>query len=502
MVKTLLKEDIKKVKEKAEALKSKVAEGSTLCSKDSAEHQKRAFLDKILDIKKYNQNSGLLGDGTMYSGFRIPMQTEDGSENDSNIFLCSDGNICKFTNLSNVKIGGEKLVFRNWLENEDYQITKYGLELFLEGTKIDTAQLYGEIKDFVKEYVDFRDIREYDLLTCWTFHCFYINLIGTTAYVHLIGDTGTGKSQTMKFNKRITPKADYITSPSEATIYRGLARSQNTQFIDEFDKYQKEDKLMMIAILNNGITADGYVPRMAGKQKETRVKFPVFSPKMFAGNFEEFNQTFKSRTIDIWMIATLKKLKDADNMSKADIEKAEQIRNKLYIWALQNKDVVMQLYENRPYDRSSREDQALKPLYPIAKMMNIDKELLSFLKTRQEEKQTDEAVADRKYYLLDLLWKLAKTNKTIILKPVDFVKDWQQSLRDVGWKEEYLPSSKALGKDLKYLGLASGRNRDKKGVEYTLTEIQIVQTIQMKRYTAIFEESDLKYIKDILEVII
>jgi len=291
------------------------------------------------------------------------------------------------------------LVVSEWLKKEhkiNYECVPAEMKLrweledirkYLDGKaeQVNGLDLFNLIKEQYEHYNFYREKNWYAVNTLWDIGTYLHQLFSAYPLKENRGLAGTGKSKSMNVSSYITLNAtDIMTNPSEATLFRETEILRPTKYIDEAEKLFKMTKFGLesdnrVELINASYTRNGSVPRQEKLGKGYVTKwYHVYSPTQLSSINGLYGAT-ESRAIT--QIHT--KSPDIDIRGERDPEddinnpKWKSVRNKCYLWTLQNWKVVYDYYLNFdiPTTLKKRDMQLWKPLLVLAKIID-EKELL------------------------------------------------------------------------------------------------------------------------------
>jgi putative DNA primase/helicase len=139
------------------------------------------------------------------------------------------------------------------------------------------------------------------VLTLWIAHTWFVDALGTTAYLWLTSPLrACGKSSVLDLCELLCRRAWKVSNPSGAAIFRTIEKERPTLLLDEIDTLQGPKLDDLVAILNDGFSANGRVPRCVGDGHDVQT-FSVFSCKAFAGIGTTLPDATRSRCIRLPM---------------------------------------------------------------------------------------------------------------------------------------------------------------------------------------------------------
>ena len=259
-----------------------------------------------------------------------------------------------------------------WIENNGY-IPKI--------ESIETKELFDKINIEFKKYLDLPKEEWYDYLTLWIIGTYVYSFFEAYPMVYLYGLKNTGKTKVMTLCSLIAFNGEMFVGITPATLFRITESDKPSLFLDEIEKMldvKKEGSTDIEAMLNSGYKRGATVPRCEKIRDKQEVKrFNVYCPKMFAHVDGKVSRTLISRCIRIIM----ERAKPKDPRSERWQEKHnpiwQELRNELYIWALNNWKMVLYYYEGnekvkKEIDIDNRAWELWHPILVLSKMVDLN----------------------------------------------------------------------------------------------------------------------------------
>jgi hypothetical protein len=175
----------------------------------------------------------------------------------------------------------------------------------------------------------------------------------------------SGKTTMMKVLERLTPRPWRVITPSEAVVFRKIARDTPTLLLDEYDAIfaQKEHEPLR-AILNAGNEPGTTVPRCVGPKLDL-MDYPIFCPKVLAG-IGRLPRTVDDRAIKL----RLKRKADGEAAMKYRRREAREflspLQERLAAWVEENVEAIAGIYPTLPEGLNDRAEDCWEPLIAIA----------------------------------------------------------------------------------------------------------------------------------------
>ena len=226
--------------------------------------------------------------------------------------------------------------------------TTKAIDCFLHGTaEVHPFALFEEIRDYVKRFIVLQDPRGYSFLALWVMGTYLFRAFRYYPYVHLSGEKRSGKTLLMEILMPISFNGQLSVNSTEAVLFRDIENNAPTWFLDEIEKFRKEDRDRygaVMDILKSGFTKSGSVKRCVGPNKDRVGTFSTYSPKMLAG-INDLEDVLSDRAIQIKMLRKT----EAENVERYTETRElrsfhRKMRNKLYVYGLTYAPALSEIY--------------------------------------------------------------------------------------------------------------------------------------------------------------
>lgn len=337
--------------------------------------------------------------------------------------------------------------------------------------------VFDLIKAQYEKYMFFSNPIWYLLHPLWDLGTYYFMLFNTFPILELTGLQETGKSKHMTLSSCMTLNAtDILINPSEAFLFREVHTKRPTKYIDEAEKLfrfnpatKQQEADLRAELINASYYRHGSVPRYEKQgNKFVCINYQTYSPTVVASIKGLYGATL-SRSIS----HTLSRVPPKNPVGQLDVDISDPafqvVRDKCYVSALQNFQVVRDKYASLDTGLSARANQVWKPVLAIASLVGADvyEKVAAFAREYVErEKQDFLPETSMDFKLLKILKELlgkAEDGKVYI---ADVVKEYKQLNPDKEYKPGFAVSvSIRLGK----LGFRDFRKHGDKGNCFELT---------------------------------
>jgi len=223
-----------------------------------------------------------------------------------------------------------------------------GILEFLNGQrKVNPFELFGEIKNYIRRYVVLKGEQAYAFLTLWTMGTYVFRVFRYYPYVHLNGPKQSGKTLLMEILEPICFNGQLSVNATEAVLFRDVQNNSLTQFLDEVERFKREDRERygaVMDVLKTGFSKSGLVKRCGGKNKDKILSFSTYSPKMFAG-INEIEDVLRDRTIRVRMVRRLQGERVERYVEKRSTQEFQhRVRDDLYNFGLTFGPEIAEVY--------------------------------------------------------------------------------------------------------------------------------------------------------------
>ena len=227
----------------------------------------------------------------------------------------------------------------------DIQSTDNNAINYIMNNKIFSPEIYDDVVKNITDFYYHPSKYEYDVMGAFAIESYIYEMLGRTIYLIFYGKQGTGKTYAIEilrylmFNGYITGKGT-IPSTVRKIHNKGISLCQ-----DEFEKMDKGDTVKFVAVCNSGFNPNKHysIVNMAVKDiTKQDVEFRTFCPKTFTANsLYIFDASFLDRCYIVNSVKAGKPLKDIYQLSQEDVSHLQEIRNKLFIYCINNWEKIL-----------------------------------------------------------------------------------------------------------------------------------------------------------------
>jgi Protein of unknown function (DUF3631) len=170
--------------------------------------------------------------------------------------------------------------------------------------RADGAAILDDTEAAYRRYVAWANEAQPVAAALWTAHSHAIDAADTTPYLDISSpEPESGKTRVLEVIELLGARAWMLVEPSEAAMFRKIARDNPTVLLDEYDALwsgKADGREALRALLNAGYRRGATVPRCIGDGSNTTVEdFPVFGAKALAGLSGKLPRTIATRSIPI-----------------------------------------------------------------------------------------------------------------------------------------------------------------------------------------------------------
>ena len=397
----------------------------------------KTIINPAQDFKDFN--------GSKIAFFTVPVPcrttNSKGIEDEAVKPMCMQSNKCYFF-LTDDELTQRDYLIRGKPQGIERRWSLESIKKFKSaesGEKIDPKALFDRIKKEIQAYIDFRDSRYYDFLALWTMGTYLHRLFRSFPYVFLNALKRCGKTKLLTLEYCLSFNPVFSTSITGSSVFRHIQDNSCTLLMDETDdlRFKENQDNVILPILFSGYKKSGAkAHRTGGKDGDYAVSsFDVYSPKMFA-NIKGIDNILADRCITVILERTTN-TQIGDKEIEESEPKWQEIRDQLYLFAMQNFKEIWDTYES--LDRfsvvsvvsvvsedhngvglSNREWELWKPLISIARLMGgeVEKNLVSLALHTARQKDMDEIGDNWEQCLVIGLYKLIKSEGWFSVKEI------------------------------------------------------------------------------------
>lgn len=255
--------------------------------------------------------------------------------------------------------------------------------------KVKFDELLLEVLRFIESYVEISDPSYILIMALFIFHSYLMDKFETTPIIYYYGAHETGKSRAGEILKELSLRGFFLTTPTEASIFREAEHYKTCIIIDETKLGGWHANETVRDLIHSRYKKGIMVCRVdLTKEGEDQLQYyQVFGPTVLCTT-KPIDVTLKSRCIEFVM----QENQNPKVEEPIDHNKAQELRNKLTIFRAKYMGLDLPKYK-RVAPR--RLNELLLPLYQI--LMVIDqtrkKDFDKIIKTLQKRKVEERGLA-------------------------------------------------------------------------------------------------------------
>ncbi|RLG10702.1 hypothetical protein DRN69_08695, partial [Candidatus Pacearchaeota archaeon] len=368
-------------------------------------------------------------------------------------------------------------VEENWLKKKNYFVTRYPSlnskerwskesikEWLFSNKKYSRNEVFNQIRELLKFYIEFQDVDYYDLITLWIIGTYLHPIFNAYPYIYIGGTKRSGKSKTLKFCSLLSFNSIPSGNMTSATIYRLVDDSKCSLFIDETEKLYSKNKVQDFRnLLLSGYKKGSNVYRVE-KDRQDQLKvspFKLYAPKMIA-NIRGIDDVLADRSITLILQTALGPQGNREIDENDEVWK--EIRDKIYPFALYFWEEIKQIYDSyEPSDDKlkTRDLELWKPILSLAKFMSdeLHSKMYQLAVRKTLEKQIENLTETADHILLKVLLEIVDKDDYYKVK---FIADEVRSQFD---EDQKWINTRSIGRALKRLGVIIDKRRVGTGIE-------------------------------------
>jgi hypothetical protein len=362
---------------------------------------------------------------------------------------------------------------------------RYGdVRRFLDGENVQPGEVFHDIHNALKSYIDFRSEVESRILTLWTIGTYFYTMFPAYPYLALHGPKNSGKSTVLRVLQPLAFNMVTTSDPTGPSMFRLIHQTSCTVGIDEAERYHnpRDPGMQQIRqLLNSGYKQGMPAIRVTGDDLKPQA-FDVYSPKILAA-IAGLEDILASRCIAIPMRRTDRKMPDLP----PDFDGAT-MRHRLYSLALTYFQPVYSNYFERPqlHKLHNRSGELWSPLVALAAFFEEKGgvkgllEAVSNAATWDEQISEGKSLSEREEAVLQALEQMVHGQVELMWIKASFLREKVAKL--MGQPVERLGDAQWIGHILKRLHLLDEgrRKRSMEGMVYAIQPAEVLD--MMRRY--------------------
>lgn len=341
--------------------------------------------------------------------------------------------------------------------------------------KIERQFVFDKIKKTISYYMDVKDERIFDVVTCWVIGTYCYELFESFGYLYFHALRESGKSKFKKILRLIGFNGQEASSISEASFFRTIENTKGVLAIDEYERMDTDRKKSTDLLLNAGIEKGASVKRVdkVGNKQVNR-DFDVYCPKIIC-NITGLDPVTQTRCITIRLSKTASD--KGSRKPKTNDNSWQELRNFCYRFVMDYWEEIKDIYENYNSPLKNRDEDVWVPTLVLARFFGVEEEVKNYAETNIQETQIENIENDRTYLILkELLDYFKIKEETENFHLTDLVPYLKERL-DFGEKN----AERVVGWHLTNLNIFD-KGRDGKGITYSLGRKKILLALVSRGY--------------------
>jgi hypothetical protein len=361
------------------------------------------------------------------------------------------------------------------------------IEYLQDERSVNPVELFEELRKYITRFIYFTESHHADFVALWVMGTYVFRVFNYFPYIWLNAEKGSGKSLLMHVLSALAFNGDVLVNPTPAVVFRDIDQNGTTLFIDEFERFRKQDKetaAAILSLLNVGFQKSGVVKRVdRGRSGFFEVQqFQAYSPKMLAG-INEIDDVLQDRTIRLRLMR--KKETEHTERYKETVEiKHTQtvLRDDLYILGLDWASDLSSVYNGKNggiqgiSHLNNRELDIWEPIFLLANLIDegnddrcLTNRMVEMSKTSSQERQQDNVSNNETYKVLTVLSVMIselpplESNDKLITFNAERVLEYFKNTDEYSWIERKNSLTTRL-KKVKVRSERIRRKRDRKSV--------------------------------------
>jgi hypothetical protein len=298
------------------------------------------------DLKNIHPAMGTVN-GTAYIGVWVPCQVTDEKGH-----IAAKDYLYLVTSERQTVLGlNQELIKRQWrldFKPIHYKENRWSLadvQAYLNGADVDPGEVYEQILNLYKEYLELPSERLYVLHALWSIGTYFQVLFNSYPYLYIGGVKRSGKTKTLTVHSILDFNAIFSNNMSSATLYRLIQNSHATLLIDESEKLSNPQRAQEFRNILLAGYKKGPSTFRCGKDAKERIEpegYAVFGPKCIA-NISGLEDILEDRCITQFQQRTRNKTVANKEIDLLDSRYAK-LRGQLCILFLQHWKEVSAIY--------------------------------------------------------------------------------------------------------------------------------------------------------------
>ncbi len=306
--------------------------------------------------------------------------------------------------------------------------TKENILSFIK-SPVSPEGLYQEIKQALKQHIEFQKESIYGLVAAWIMATYFFLIFHAFPFLFIYGKKQSGKSRLLDLLERLAFNAMKIKGMSVASMTDSIDGVRGTFLNDQAESLSDSRNAEILGILADSYTVGGGKRRIVDISNKRRrvVEFGTYAPKAFA-SIREIDSDLKDRCIQITMLRTMKDYP----YPEAFLPIWHGLRDKLYRLLLTKWREVREIYQNTGEGVTQRVRELWRPIETILILENIPDEEKKVIKGFFLESmlETQSELTDSEIEVFEILLRLLEGQQEAILTGEDVTGELKQKPKE------------------------------------------------------------------------
>lgn len=270
--------------------------------------------------------------------------------------------------------------------------------------------LYQEIKQVLKQYIEFQKESVYGLITAWIIATYFSLIFHAFPFLFIYGKKQSGKSRLLDLLERLAFNAMKIKGMSVASMTDSIDGVRGTFLNDQAESLSDSRNAEILGILADSYTIGGGKRRIVDISNKRRrvVEFGTYAPKAFA-SIREIDSDLKDRCIQITMLRAMKDYP----YPEAFLPIWHGLRDKLYRLLLTKWREVRGIYQNTGEGVTQRVRELWRPIETILLLEKVSDEEIRAIRVffLDSMMETQAELSESEVELFETLFEMLEDTK-------------------------------------------------------------------------------------------
>ena len=359
--------------------------------------------------------------------------------------------------------------------NKNFWSNKSIKKYLFENKQINREKVYKKVRETIEFYMDVKDNKIFDVVTCWVCGTYCYELFESFGYLYFHALRESGKSKFKKILRLIGFNGQEASSISEASFFRTIENTKGVLCIDEYERLNTERKKSTDLLLNAGIEKGASVKRVdkVGNKQINR-DFDVYCPKIIC-NITGLDLVTQTRCITIRLSKTA--TNKGNRKPKTNDSLWQDLRDNLYRLVIDHWEEIKQIYETYRSPLRNREEDVWLSVLVMGKFFGIEEDIKDYAQSNIQETQIETIENDRTYLILNELLDSSIIVEVVKNYHLFELVDYLKARIDFGDKK----ADRVIGWHLTNLNIFK-KGRDGRGITYELSKEKILMALISRGY--------------------